>query len=113
MAGESGPMRSFSGRLRLAAPRCTKAGRKVRCAEDAPERRQKEKAFVGGVGVLPDQEAGALDVVRIAETDEQAIAINFVDIANLAASLWKGQVGPQQRSSRIKCEHVRLVFAKV
>src|SRR5215203_4027183 len=44
-------------------------------APDAPERRQKEEALVLGRRMFPDQEAGALDVVRIAEADEQAIAV--------------------------------------
>ena len=44
-------------------------------AADAPERRQEEEALVLGVRVLPDQEAGALDVVRIGEADEQAVAV--------------------------------------
>ena len=42
-----------------------------------PERRQ-EEALVLGVRVLPDQEAGALDVVGIAEADQQAIAVRRV-----------------------------------
>ena len=44
-------------------------------AADAPERRQEEEALVLGGRVFPDQEAGALDVVRIAEPDEQAVAV--------------------------------------
>ena len=46
-------------------------------AADAPERRQEEE-LVLGVRVLPDQEARALDVVGIAEADQQTIPVRRV-----------------------------------
>ena len=41
---------------------------------DAAERRQVQEPLIVGVGVLPDEERGVLDVVGICEPDERAIA---------------------------------------